>query len=233
MAQRNRDRQLGPDRNTTSARSTAADTGRHGTLSRRPMSRDFPTWQDPITGWTSDPLGQFRHWSQQMERWFNSFGLGASGNRTGDWNLSAGGQMQTWMPQIEAYQRGDELVVRADLPGLKREDVTVEITDDAVVIQGERRDEFESEREGYYRSERSYGSFYRAVPLPAGAITEDAKATFKDGVLEVTMPAPPATTRGRQIDIRDGSEHTTHGAGVKSRSGARTAHTPRLESEVE
>jgi HSP20 family protein len=74
-----------------------------------------------------------------------------------------------------------------------------------VTIQGERRGEKEEEREGYYRSERSYGSFCRVVPLPEGAMTEQAKANFRDGVLEITMPAPP-TSKGRRLEIAEGAK---------------------------
>ena len=105
-----------------------------------------------------------------------------------------------WAPQIEVFQKDNELVLRADLPGMKRDDVAVDITEDAVTIQGERRHESEEEREGFYRSERIYGSFYRVIPLPEGAITEQAKANFRDGVLEITMPVPPKS-KGRRIEI--------------------------------
>jgi HSP20 family protein len=109
---------------------------------------------------------------------------------------------ELWAPNVDVFQRGNELVVKADLPGLSKDDVTVDVADDAVTIQGERRSEREEDREGVYRVERSYGSFYRVIPLPEGAITEQAKAQFKDGVLEITMPAPPAqATRGRRLEI--------------------------------
>ena len=85
----------------------------------------------------------------------------------------------------------DQLVIKADLPGLRKDEVSVEIADDSVTIQGERKTEHKDEREGYFRSERSYGSFCRVIPLPEGAMTDQAKANFHDGVLEVTLPAPP------------------------------------------
>jgi HSP20 family protein len=93
--------------------------------------------------------------------------------------------------------------VRADLPGLKKEDVTVDVEDGMLAISGERRDEHEEDRDGYYRSERSYGRFYRAVPLPDGANAEQIDASFNDGVLEVTVPAPKEReSRGKKVQIR-------------------------------
>ncbi len=101
-------------------------------------------------------------------------------------------------------QRNNELVIRADLPGLSKDDVKVDVTEDAVTIQGERKREHEEEKGGVYRSERSYGSFSRVIALPEGAMTDQAKASFKDGVLEITMPAPPeAVTRGRKLEITE------------------------------
>jgi HSP20 family protein len=112
-----------------------------------------------------------------------------------------------WAPQIETFQRGDEFVVRADLPGLTKDDVKVDITDDALTIEGERREEHEEDREGYYRSERSYGSFCRVVPLPEGAITDNANARFNQGVLEVVVKAPPReVSRGRRLEISESKE---------------------------
>jgi HSP20 family protein len=108
-----------------------------------------------------------------------------------------------WAPQVEVFERGSNLVIRADLPGLKREDVNVEVEDDAVVIRGERHNDFEDQREGFYRSERSYGSFYRVIPLPEGVDESKVNATFSNGVLEVTLPRPeerrPAS---RRVEIR-------------------------------
>jgi len=181
---------------SSTGRDTASDTGPSATLSRAGTNRETPVRHDAGMRWSNSPLGQWRGWTDQMERLFNNWTLGSPGNlRTaGDWSL--------WTPQIETFQRGDELVIRADLPGLNKENVTVEVTDDAVIIQGERRDEFEDKGEGFFRSERTYGSFYRAVPLPEGAITDHVTASFKDGVLEITMPAPPReVSRGRRIEI--------------------------------
>ena len=111
-----------------------------------------------------------------------------------------------WTPAVETYQRGNEFVVRADLPGLSRKDVSVEIGDDALTISGERTYDHDEEHEGVYRSERAYGTFRRVVPLPEGALSDSAKAAFKDGVLEVRLQAPSRAVRqGRRLEITEGS----------------------------
>jgi HSP20 family protein len=90
-------------------------------------------------------------------------------------------------------------------PGMKRDDVRIDVTEDGITIQGERRREEKEEREGFYRSELSYGTFTRFIPLPEGAMTDQATAHVKDGVLEITVPAPPEQVRrGRRIDISEG-----------------------------
>lgn len=145
----------------------------------------------------------FDVFANEMERLFDDIGFG----RLSRHGSGRQGGLESWTPQIEVSHQNNELVVRADLPGLKKEDVSVDITDEAVTISGERRHEQESESGGYYRSERSYGSFYRAIPLPRGAMSDQAKATFKDGVLEVRVPAPPEqVTRGRRIEIADSTQ---------------------------
>jgi HSP20 family protein len=108
-----------------------------------------------------------------------------------------------WMPQIETRRRGDDLVVHADLPGLRKEDVHVEVDDGILTISGERSHEHEDERDDYYRSERSYGQFYRAIPLPEGVDENACEATFKDGVLEVSIPLPKQQEKkAKQVQIR-------------------------------
>ena len=91
---------------------------------------------------------------------------------------------------------------------VEREDVNVEIEQDAVVIQGQRHQEQASEQSGYYRSERSYGSFYRAIPLPEGTNADSASATFRDGVLKIELDAPRGQRRGRALEIKDGNSQS-------------------------
>ena len=94
-------------------------------------------------------------------------------------------------------------MVRADLPGLNKDDVNVEVDNGVLAISGERRHESQEDRDGFYRSERSYGQFYRSIPLPEGVNPEQCEASFRDGVLDVTLPAPKQETRkARKIQVR-------------------------------
>jgi HSP20 family protein len=149
----------------------------------------------------TNPFRALQRMSEAMDRMFDDFSVGRSW-RSPLWSESGG---SAWGPDVDVFTRNNEVTVRADLPGMRREDVNVEVTDDAVIIQGERKFDKDEERDGVYRSERSYGSFYRAVPLPEGAMTDQAKANFKDGVLEVTMPCPPAP-KGRKLEITEGEK---------------------------
>jgi len=124
-----------------------------------------------------------RRFAEQMDRAFNG-GWGSDFGRE-----SAG----MWMPAVDVSERDGKLIVHADLPGLKKEDVKVEVTDDTLIIQGERREEHQENDGGYHRSERTYGKFYRSIPLPQGAETDKAKAEFNNGVLELSVPFLPVT----------------------------------------
>ena len=137
--------------------------------------------------------------ADEIDRMFDQFGFGRLRGRSDDMS-----DFLTWTPRIDVTQRNNELVIHADLPGLTKDDIKVDVTDDAVTIQGERRREHEEDRGGVYRSERSYGSFHRVVPLPEGTIADQAKASFKNGVLEIVMPAPPEqVSRGRRLEITE------------------------------
>jgi HSP20 family protein len=170
------------------------------TSSQRPTPN---RWQGQGNYASSGPFGLMRQMQDEVDRWFGRFGFSSPAN----WLTQTAGTAADWTPAVDAFQRGNEFVIRADVPGMNRADLSVEIGDDAVTIRGERKHESEEDRDGVFWSERSYGSFLRVVPIPPGAIGESAKATFTNGVLEVVISAPSQEARrGRKIDISGGRE---------------------------
>jgi HSP20 family protein len=161
------------------------------------------------------PFGMIRRMMDEMDRVFDDFFLGG---RTGG---SQGGSFSSgmWMPQVEMREKDGRLIVCADLPGMRKEDVHVELENDQLVIQGERRQE--SQQQGY--SERSYGSFYRVIPLPEGIDASQAQAHFQNGVLEISLPAP-RQNQGRRIEIQEGGVSSL-GAGSASGAGTMGSST--------
>ena len=165
-----------------------------------------------LFGTAVSPFSLMRRMADDIERLFSNvdsarvgYGL-MSPQRLGTgyepWR-SEGLMEAMWAPQVETFRKDDKLVVRADLPGLTKDNVTIEVEDGVLMISGERSDESRDERDDYYRTERSYGRFFRAIELPEGVNEEQVDATFKDGVLEVTIPAPKVTSpRKRQVKIR-------------------------------
>jgi HSP20 family protein len=196
------------------------------TIARRDREHRGLERGDPSFGSFGGPFEFMARMSEEMDRWFDrvtrDFGFPRpSWPSRGGFGTSSAARGALWAPRIEALQKGDRYIVRAELPGLKRDDVDVELTDEALSIRGERREEHDEEREGYYRSEREYGRFQRTIPLPPGVITESAQATFRDGVLEVSMQAAPSeANRGRKIDIQDASgERQEQGKQSESQRG--------------
>jgi len=104
-----------------------------------------------------------------------------------------------WVPQVEVMDREDELVVSADVPGMKKEDIKIELVGDTLVLEGERRSEDEQRGQGFYRSERSYGQFRRTIPLAEGSSVDDASATLTNGVLEIRVKHPKRSRRFVEI----------------------------------
>ena len=113
-------------------------------------------------------------------------------------------QAVAWSPKIDVFEKDNRLVTRVDLPGMKKEDVTVEVTDGHLALSGFRKRETEEKKENFYRNEREYGSFYRLVPMPEGVKLEDVKANFANGVLEVSVPMPAKVeTKVRKVQIEE------------------------------
>ncbi len=104
-------------------------------------------------------------------------------------------------PAVDVSETDNSVTVTAEIPGMKPEDIDLSIENDTLVIQGEKKQEQRDEKENRLRVERSYGSFYRAVPLPCKCKEEDIKASFKNGVLSVEMPKETEQARGKKISI--------------------------------
>ena len=151
----------------------------------------------PLSAATS-PFRAIERLANEFTRAFDDFAVGRGWTR-----MPVSGELVTWAPRVDITQHNDDLIVRVDLPGMAKDDVKVNVSEDSITIHGERHRTQDEERDGVYRCERSYGAFYRTVELPAGSVTDQAKASFSNGVLEIRMPAAPAA-KGRPIEIAAG-----------------------------
>lgn len=167
----------------------------------RPVARvSGQAWLPNFFQAWEEPFAMMRRMTQEMDHMFERF-MGRPMSVSNRWMSTAGASQ--WLPSVDVSQRNNELVVCADLPGIRKEDVSVEIRNDQLTIEGERREESEQSVQGYHRSERSYGHFYRMIPLPEGVDAEHAQATMHDGVLEIKVPLPQSTRYGRRLDIQE------------------------------
>jgi HSP20 family protein len=173
-----------PDRRATAPACVPVKVDPTGLASRDPFA--FPVL-DPLAGFAGAPFGLVRHIQDELDR---AFGLPGPGARSG-----------AWWPAVEVFESGNSLVVRAELPGLGKDDVKVQLRDDGLVLEGERKNDHEEARERSFRSERSYGRFQRVVPLPKGVEARNAKASFADGLLEVRLPLDPGRPWPRRIPV--------------------------------
>jgi len=132
-----------------------------------------------------EPARELQSIQQEMNRLFGTFfDSQAGGNGQGQ------GALRRWIPAMDLVEEGDRYVLRADLPGVREEDVKVELEENVLTISGERRSEHEDRREGYYRVERASGSFSRSLVLPDGVDPQQVRARIEHGVLEVSVPKP-------------------------------------------
>lgn len=135
-------------------------------------------------------MAMMREFSEEMERLYRANGPA----------------LEAWTPTVDVQRSNGDFVVTAELPGLKKEEVKVGVTDDALIIEGERKREHKVEQERYCRYERNFGKFYRSIPLPEGAKPDQAKAELNDGVLRISVPAPEVKKKVRQIAVEQGTE---------------------------
>lgn len=135
-----------------------------------------------IVKWS--PLKELEDMRKDMDRLFEEFFSPITRRQRG-WLKP---EMGVIVPNIEMYDRKNEIVVKAELPGVAKEDIDLTITKDSLTLKGETKKEEEIKEENYYAAEISYGSFTRTIALPAEVDSEKAKASFKNGVLEVVLP---------------------------------------------
>lgn len=146
-------------------------------------------------GFLADQFGLMRRFSDEMDRLFEDFGFRPR-------FFEGKERVEMWAPDVEVLERPNQLVIRADLPGLTKEDVKVGILDNVLTLEGERKQETEEKKEGYFRSERHYGAFYRGIPLPENVKADQVQAVFKNGVLEVTLPLIKEEKKAKTVEIK-------------------------------
>jgi HSP20 family protein len=152
-------------------------------------------------GFVRDPFTLLRQMTSELDRMFEETAWPAFRRPL---FRARGPEAPAWFPEIDVFERGNRLVTKVDLPGLKKDDVKVEVTDGQLLISGERKTETEVKKEEFYKCEREYGSFFRTVPLPEGVKITDVVATFTDGVLEVSVPLPAQKeTKVQKVEIQE------------------------------
>jgi HSP20 family protein len=146
------------------------------------------------------PFDLFDEMQNQMARLWG-------GNLLGAWPFARSQQGQGGMmanfPRVDVFERDNQLVVKAELPGVKKQDIDLSVQDGDLIIQASRNQEQESNQNNYYRMERQYGTFYREIPLPEGVQTDKIQASLNVGVLEVDIPMPTQQqTQGQKIQVK-------------------------------
>jgi HSP20 family protein len=145
-----------------------------------------------------EPLRELSSLQGEMNRLFNTVFDQPSGGGNG-------GTLRRWMPAMDLVETDEHFVLRADLPGIAEDDVKIELEDGTLTISGERKAEHESRNEGFYRVERSFGTFSRSLTLPKGVDADAVTANFDRGVLEVRIPKPEER-KPRRIEIAGGQK---------------------------
>ena len=138
-----------------------------------------------VTPWR--PFMDLTRWERDMDRMMEDF----FGRRARPWRPDRwfrGDEFEVRPPAIDLFEEKDDIVVKAELPGMAKDNIEVNLTDNLLTIKGEKKKEEEVKEENYYRSERAYGSFVRNIELPKAVHADKVKASFKNGILEVRIP---------------------------------------------
>jgi HSP20 family protein len=150
-----------------------------------------------------EPAREMSTLQSEMNRLFNAF-------------FENGDTARRWAPAMDLVEADDQLVLRADLPGMSEDDVNIEVRDNVLTISGERKAESEEKRSGYYRMERAFGTFARTLTLPEGVDVDSIDAKFDEGVLEVRIPKPEER-QPRRISISGKSADEIEGTAADKR----------------
>jgi HSP20 family protein len=139
-----------------------------------------------LARWTPmTPMRQFSSLQDEMNRLFNQFFQGGTGEEAG-WGV------RTWAPPVDIYETDDALILKAELPGVSKDDVSIEIHQNTLILRGERKHEAEVKEDHYHRVERAYGTFQRSFVLPTQVDQEHVQATYHNGILELRLPKSEA-----------------------------------------
>ena len=143
-------------------------------------------------------LDPFRSLRDEVDRLFEDFGRGWPG----PWGTTWPWAPEAFSPAVDLKETDAEYVITAEVPGFPKDKLEINVTEDALTIRGERKEETEKKEGGYHLRESSSGSFQRVLALPGSVVADQAKAKLEDGVLTVTLPkAAPKETKGAKIDI--------------------------------
>jgi HSP20 family protein len=165
-------------------------------------TRNLPVRREESTQWPS-ATREMTEWMDQWNRLFDGF-FGRAFDLT-PWRDTAnwGSQWGSFVPAINVVENDKEYSVTAELPGMDENDIELSVNKGALVIKGEKKRESEDKGNGYHRIERSYGTFHRTLPLPQEVDAERVEATFKKGILTVTLPKLPEAQAGaKKISIK-------------------------------
>lgn len=183
------------------------------TMPSRREERGISPFDERSFSSSSTMLQRFR---DEMDRVFESFFTGPSFGR---WSMAPFERFGRMIPAVDVWEEDQNVMVRADIPGADPNNIEIYTTEDSLVIRAETKHEEERKEKGYYRSERRYGSFERTIDLPSEVQPEQAKATFKHGVLEVTMPkSRRALERMKKVPVESEEEQMTGSKGGLAKS---------------
>ncbi len=169
---------------------------------RQELARPYRTELARPEG-SGSPFSFMRRFMNEIDQLFDDIRLGSSSPTRGHGSYAGVSPRWIWSPQMDVFERNGELVVHADLAGVQQDEIRVNVNDGMLTISGERAHAHEHEKDGVYQCERTFGAFRRSVALPEGVSSESVRASFDNGVLEVTMPLPKkqVEAKGRSVPI--------------------------------